>query len=240
MYNPNDYTRGIGSDTMTLERSVSTVLKNVYMWMAAGLAITAILAWFTASTPYYWSLVANNQLWLWGPLVAELGIVIYASARLESMSFTTMMWLMILYAAINGVTMSVILLAYTEESVVTTFATCSATFAAMAFIGHTTNTDMTSWGKYFMMALIGIIIASIANWFMGSSTLASAINYLGVFLFVGLTAYDAQKIKNMVEYNYQSGAIDMRKLALWGSLSLYLDFINMFIYLLRIMGSRRD
>lgn len=240
MYNPDDYTRGSGTENLTLDKAVSQVLSNVYGWMAVGLAITALVAMGIAATPYYWQLCASSQIFLWIPIIAELAIVFIVGAKINTMSFSTMTLLMILYAALNGVTMAAIFLIYTAESIATTFVTCAATFGAMCFVGHTTRTDMTSWGKYFMMALIGIIIASVVNWFVGSSGLALFISYAGVLLFVGLTAYDAQKIKLMVQQNYQYGSLDMRKLALWGSLTLYLDFINLFIYLLRILGSRRD
>lgn len=240
MYNPADYTRGMGVETMTAERAVSAVLKNVYGWMALALALTATVAMGLASWPGFMPLLAQNSLLLWLPMILELGIVIYMTARLEKMSFGSMAILMAVYSALNGVTMSFIFFAYTTESIASTFWVCAATFGVMAFLGHTTSTDMTSWGKYFMMCLVGIIVASLVNMFMHSDGLSLFLSYAGVLLFVGLTAYDAQKIKKAVEYNHQMGTLDMRKLALWGSLTLYLDFINLFLYLLRIMGNRRD
>ena len=239
MYNPDDYTRGMGEQTLTLEGAVSQVLRNVYGWMAVGLAITAVVAMAVASMPAFWMFAAEHQFVFWVPMIAEIGIVIYASARLQSMSFTTMAVLMAVYSALNGLTMSVIFLAYTMQSIAATFFTCAATFGAMCFVGHTTKTNMNSWGKYFLMALIGLIIATVVNYFLQSPGLELFISYAGVLLFVGLTAYDAQKIKEMVAQNYQYGSMDMRKLALWGSLSLYLDCINLFLHLLRIMGERK-
>lgn len=240
MYNKNEHTLGMGEQTMTLEGAVSSVLKNVYGWMAVALAITAAVAMGIAATPYYWELCAQNQIFLWLPMIVELGLVVAVSAMVNRLSFGMMALLLAAYSALNGVTMAAIFLVYTEESVATTFLTCAGTFGAMCLVGHTTKTDMTSWGKYFLMGLIGIIIASVVNWFVHSSSLAYFLNYAGVLLFVGLTAYDAQKIKSQVALNYQYGAMDMRKVALMGSLTLYLDFINLFLYLLRIMGSRKD
>lgn len=239
MYNPDDYTRGMNAEALTVNRAVNKVLVNVYGWMAGALALTALVAWFVSNTNY-WQMAIENQMLLWVPLIAELGIVFYMGMRLQQMAFRTMAVLMAVYSAINGLTMSSLLLVYTAESVASTFAVCSAMFGTMCFLGHTTKTDMTAWGKYFMMAIIGLIVASIVNIFLGNSMLAMGISYLGVLLFVGLTAYDAQKIRVMVEQNYYNRTLDMNKLALWGSLSLYLDFVNLFIYLLRIMGNRRN
>ena len=157
-----------------------------------------------------------------------------------SMQFSTAMIMYGAYSVLNGINMSAIFMVYTSSSIATTFGVCAATFAAMAFVGHTTKTDLTSWGKYLLMALIGLIIATVVNMFVESDSLSRLIPYVGVFLFVGLTAYDAQKIKLMVEGNLTMGSDALQRIALLGALSLYLDFINLFIYLLRIMGSRRD
>lgn len=242
MYNSNDYQTGYNRQayTTSVTSATSAVLKNVYAWMAGALAITAIVAYGVSISTAALQLIFGNQLVFWGLMIAELALVFILSARIMKLEFSTAMLMFGAYSVLNGINMASLFLIYTGESIVTTFGVCAATFGAMAFIGHTTKTDMTSWGKYFIMALIGLVIATLVNMFVQNQGFSLLLSYLGVFLFIGLTAYDAQKIKNMVEGNINAGTDVMQRIALLGALSLYLDFINLFLYLLRIMGNRRD
>ena len=180
----------------------------------------------------------TNQILFWGLIIAEFALVIGVSSAINKLSLTTATLMFVLYSIINGALLSFIFLAYTQSSIATVFFITAGTFAAMAFVGYTTKTDLSSLGKYLLMALIGIIIATLVNvFFVKSSILDLGISYLGVLIFVGLTAYDTQKIKNMLLQAPDAGE-QAQKYALLGALSLYLDFINLFIYLLRIFGKR--
>jgi FtsH-binding integral membrane protein len=183
--------------------------------------------------------IVTNQILFWGLVIAELGLVIGLSAAINKLSLTTATLMFVLYSLINGATMSFIFLAYTASSVTNVFLITAGTFAAMAAFGYFTKTDLTSLGKILMMALIGVIIATIVNIFTKSEGLTVILNYVGVLVFVGLTAYDSQKIKQMLQTALDASE-SSQKIALLGALSLYLDFINLFLYLLRILGSRRD
>ena len=212
--------------------------RKVYTWMALALAITGITSYGVASSPNLLNLIFSNQILFWGMLIAEFGLVMFLSARLGKLSLTTATMLFILYSVLNGATMASIFIVYTMSSIAKTFFICAGTFAAMAIYGYTTKRDLSSIGKLLIMALIGLIIASIVNMFMKSTGFDMIISYVGVLIFVGLTAWDTQKIKNWL-----AGADMMdesaQKIALLGALSLYLDFINLFLYMLRIFG-RRD
>ena len=213
------------------------LMRKVYLWMALALFITGITAYGVASSPNLIESIVTNRLLFFGMIFAELGLVIYLSARLHKLSLTSATLLFILYSILNGATLSVILLVYTLASIAKTFFICAGTFAVMAVYGYTTKRDLSSMGKLLLMALIGLIIATLVNIFLKSSGLDMIISYVGVLVFVGLTAWDTQKIKQMlstVEFMDESA----QKMALIGSLSLYLDFINMFLYMLRIFGSR--
>ena len=183
--------------------------------------------------------IFTNQILFWGLLIAELGLVIGLSAAINKLSLTVATLMFVLYSVINGATMSFIFLAYTASSITNVFFITAGTFAAMALFGYFTKTDLTSMGKILMMALIGVIIASVVNIFTKSEGLSIILNYIGVLVFVGLTAYDTQKIKQMMLMAPDAGE-GSQKIALLGALSLYLDFINLFLYLLRIFGGRRD
>lgn len=214
------------------------LMRKVYTWMALALAITGITSYGVASSPNLLNLIFSNQILFWGMLIAEFGLVMFLSARLGKLSLTTATMLFILYSVLNGATMASIFIVYTMSSIAKTFFICAGTFAAMAIYGYTTKRDLSSIGKLLIMALIGLIIASIVNMFMKSTGFDMIISYVGVLIFVGLTAWDTQKIKNWL-----AGADMMdesaQKIALLGALSLYLDFINLFLYMLRIFG-RRD
>lgn len=176
---------------------------------------------------------------MWGLVIAEFALVIGISAAINRLSLATATLMFVAYSVINGAMLSSIFMIYTAASIASVFFITAATFAVMALIGYTTKTDLTSVGKLLFMALIGLVIATIVNMFIGSSTLTMICSYVGVLIFVGLTAYDSQKIKNMLMQAPDAGE-SSQKLALLGALTLYLDFINLFIYLLRIFGDRRD
>lgn len=215
------------------------LMRKVYLWMTLALAITGFMAYYVASNEAILTAIITNQIVFWGLVIGELALVFGLSAAINRLSLTTATLMFVLYSVLNGATMSFIFLAYTASSITNVFFITAGTFAVMALFGYFTKTDLTSWGKILMMALVGIIIASIVNVFTKSEGLAVILNYLGVLVFVGLTAYDSQKIKEMLQQAPDAGE-GAQKVALLGALSLYLDFINLFLYLLRILGSRRD
>lgn len=215
------------------------LMRKVYLWMTLALAITGFTAYYVATNETLLTLLLTNQILFWGLLIGEIALVLGLSAAINRLSLTTATLMFVLYSVINGATMSFIFLAYTASSITNVFFITAGTFAAMALFGYFTKTDLSSLGKYLLMALIGIIIATIVNIFTKSEGLAVILNYLGVLVFVGLTAYDSQKIKELLMQAPDAGE-SAQKMALLGALSLYLDFINLFLYLLRILGSRRD
>lgn len=226
--------------TSDLPATFAKVMHNVYTWMALGLAMTALTAMIVADSPALVYAIFTNKVLFWGMLLGELGLVFILSARINKMSFATAGLMFALYAIVNGVTLSSVLLAFTSESVTSTFLVTAGTFGAMSLIGYTVKKDLTGLGNILFMLLIGLIIATLVNIFMHSSGLAMIMNYAGVIIFVGLTAYDTQKIKLMVSEASLYGETDeVNKLALMGSLALYLDFVNLFLYLLRFLGDRK-
>ena len=229
--------------TMTRERELSMsaafpiLMRKVYVWMTLALVITGATAYGVATSPGLMMTIATNQLLFWGLIIAEFGLVIAISAAINKLSLSTATLLFILYSVINGATLSFIFAVYTMSSIASVFFITAGTFAVMAVVGYTTKKDLTSMGKILLMALIGIIIATVVNIFLKSTGLEMIVSYLGVLIFVGLTAYDSQKIKLMLQTAPDAGE-GAQKLALLGALSLYLDFVNLFIYLLRIFGRR--
>jgi FtsH-binding integral membrane protein len=227
---------------------VNDFVRSVYNWMAIGLALTGFIAYFVANNASLLSLlfqVAGNQLrptmLFYGLIIGELALVFILSARVQKMQASTATAMFVLYAALNGATLSMIFLAYTSTSIVSTFFICAATFVACSIYGWITKRDLTSFGGFLFMGLIGIIIASVVNMFIRSSAMHMIISYIGVFVFIGLTAYDTQHIKNMAMTQPDGlEAAVVRKGAILGALKLYLDFINLFLMLLRIFGSGRD
>ena len=215
------------------------LMRKVYLWMTLALVITGFTAFGIASNPGIAYAIVTNRLLFWGLIIAEFGLVIRISGAINKLSAVTATLLFVLYSIVNGATLSVIFMAYTMSSIASVFFITAGLFGVMAFIGYTTKTDLTSIGKILFMALIGIILATIVNLFVGSSMLNMIVSYIGVVIFTGLTAYDSQKIKNML-YNADSMDEGMQKIALLGSLTLYLDFINLFLMLLRIFGGNRD
>lgn len=215
------------------------LMRKVYLWMTMALAITGFTAYYVAHNESLLMTILTNQILFWGLIIGELVLVVALSAAINKLSLTVATLMFVLYSVINGATMAYIFLIYTASSVTNVFLITAGTFAAMALFGYFTKTDLTSMGKILLMALIGVIIATIVNVFTKSEGLAVILNYVGVLVFVGLTAYDSQKIKQMLLTAPDAGEAS-QKIALLGSLSLYLDFINLFLYLLRILGSRRD
>lgn len=224
-----------------LEMSLAfpVLMRKVYLWMTLALAITGFTAYYVATNETLLTALYTNQILFWGLVIGELALVFGLSAAINKLSLTTATLMFVLYSVVNGATMSFIFLVYTASSITSVFLITAFTFAVMAFLGYFIKIDLTSMGKILMMALIGIIIATIVNIFLKSSGMAMILNYLGVLVFVGLTAYDSQKIKQMLLMAPDAGE-GAQKIALLGALSLYLDFINLFIYLLRILGTRRD
>jgi hypothetical protein len=209
--------------------------------MAIGLALTGVVAFYVSNSPSIQQLIFGNRLVFFGLIIGELALVFSLAARVNKMQASTATGLFVLYAALNGATLSSIFLVYTQASITSTFFICAATFVACSVFGMTTKRDLTSMGGFLMMGLIGIIIASVVNMFLRSSGMSIIISYVGVIVFVGLTAYDTQKLKTMaLDQPAGLGAGVIRKGAILGALSLYLDFINLFLMLLRIFGSTRD
>ena len=224
---------------LEMSAAFPVLMRKVYVWMTLALVITGFTAFYVAHSETLLTAIVTNQILFWGLIVAELGLVIGLSAAINKLSLTVATLLFVLYSVINGATMSFIFLVYTASSITNVFFITAGTFAAMALFGYFTKADLSSLGKILMMALIGIIIATIVNIFTKSTGLAMILNYLGVLVFVGLTAYDSQKIKQMLMHAPDAGEA-AQKVALLGALSLYLDFINLFLYLLRIFGGRRE
>ncbi len=213
-------------------------IRRVYNWMALGLAVTAIVALYAVNSGLIFRLLGNPMIMLL-LIVGEFGLVIALSAAIGRFQSSTALFMFFAYSFLNGLTLSTIFLIYTKASIASTFFVTAGTFAAMSLYGYTTKRDLTSMGSFLMMGLIGIIIASFVNFFFSSPAFYWLITYAGIAVFVGLTAYDAQKIKEMAYAGF-SGSEDERKGAVIGALRLYLDFINLFLLLLRIFGSRRD
>lgn len=217
-----------------------TLMGKVYLWMTLALAVTGLTSLYVASSPGLVQSIFASRGTFWLLVIAELALVFILSARIMKISFSTAGIMFALYSVLNGVTMSFIFIAYTSTSIATAFFVTAGMFAAMSFIGFVTKKDLSSFGSFFTMALIGLIIASVVNIFLNSSVMYWIITYVGVLLFVGLTAYDTQKIKQMlIEYGDEVND-STQKLALIGSLSLYLDFINLFLYILRLFGNNKE
>ncbi|MCB0107676.1 MAG: Bax inhibitor-1/YccA family protein [Caldilineaceae bacterium] len=217
----------------------NTLFQQVYGWMAGGLALTGLIAWYVSQSDALLSLVFGNQIVFFGLIIAELALVFGLSWGLTRMTATMATGAFLLYAALNGVTMAFIFLVYTNESIASTFLVTAGTFGAISMYGYTTKRDLTSWGTYLFMALIGLILASLVNIFLQSSAIYWITTYAGVLIFVGLTAYDTQKIKELSARIDARDTENFQKMAIMGALRLYLDFINLFLYLLRILGKRR-
>lgn len=224
---------------LEMSSAFPVLMRKVYLWMTLALVITGFTAYYVAHNETLLTALVSNQILFWGLVIGEFALVVGLSAAINKLSLTMATLMFVIYSVINGATLSFIFLIYTYSSITNVFFITAGTFAVMALIGYFIKVDLSSMGKILMMALIGIIIATIVNIFTKSEGLAMILNYLGVLVFVGLTAYDSQKIKQMMMAAPDAGEV-AQKMALLGALSLYLDFINLFLYLLRIFGARRD
>ena len=218
---------------------VATLMRNVYIWMTLALVITGLTAMVTAKSEALMTFIFTNNWALIALMILQLGLVFYFSARINRMSFSTATAVFILYSAITGLTFSSIFVVFSMSSIATTFFITAGMFAAMALVGSFTKKDLSGMGKFALMALIGLIIAGIVNMFLRNAMMDFIVSGIGVLVFAGLTAYDSQKIRQMLQMQSEINE-STQKLALLGSLSLYLDFINIFLYLLRFFGSSRD
>lgn len=213
-------------------------MTKVYGWMSFALAVTGFVAMYTASSPALLEMVFGNMWTLLGIILVEFAMVGALAGWVNRISASTATLIFVLYSALNGVVLSGIFLVYTSESISSTFFITAGTFGAMSFYGYTTKTDLTKWRNILVMGVFGLIIASLVNMFMRSSMLSLITSCFGVLIFVGLTAYDTQKIKNMNIIGNE-GTDEDKKEAIMGALTLYLDFINLFLYLLRLFGKRK-
>jgi hypothetical protein len=225
-----------GTD-MPVASALPALMRKVYVWMTLALVITGFTAYAVATSPALLMAIVGNRFVLLGLIVAELALVVGISGAINRLSLTAATLMFVLYSVINGATLSVVFLAFTMSSITSVFFITAGTFATMALVGYTTKKDLTSMGRMLFMALIGLVIATVVNMFMRNSGLDMILNYVGVLVFVGLTAYDTQKIKEQLMMAGDAGEA-WQKMALVGALTLYLDFINLFLYLLRILGKR--
>jgi len=221
-----------------------TFVAGVFTWMFVALGITALTAWWFATTPSLLQLLISPEGGMtitgWVVMLAPLLLVFVMSGGASRMSAATMLLLFVIFSVLMGASLSFILLMYTGASIAKTFVITSGMFGVMAIVGYTTKTDLTKFGSIMFMGLIGIIIASVVNMFMHSGTMEYIISFLGVLIFTGLTAYDVQKIKRIgAQVGGNSSDDNVRKMMLFGALSLYLDFINLFLFLLRFFGNRK-
>ena len=218
--------------------AIAIFMNQVYLWMTAGLALTALVAWQVASSPAILELVFSNSILLIGLVIAQFGLVIALSAAVHRFSATTATGLFLLYSALTGVTLSSIFVVYSMGSIASTFLVTAGTFGAMSVYGAVTKRDLTSMGSFLFMGLIGLVIAMVVNIFLQSDMMSFVISAIGVLIFTGLTAYDTQKLRQMGASAPLDDSTAIRRGAILGALTLYLDFINLFLMLLRLMGNR--
>lgn len=237
----SSYIKSYTNSARALDRpaAFALLMRKVYTWMTLALAVTGLTAYYCSLNFEVINAITSNSLVFWGIIIAQLGAVMYLSARIYHMSLTTAGIVFLLYAVLTGVTFSFIFRVFTMESIASTFFITAGTFGAMSLVGYFIKKDLSAIGRFLIMALIGLIIASIVNIFLQSSGLTLICTYAGVLIFSGLTAYDTQKIKQMFLMHGAEMNESTMKLALMGSLTLYLDFINLFLYLLRIFGDRK-
>ena len=225
----------IGATTVETQERTRSFIRSVYAWMFGGLLLTAASSLWVANSPAMQQLIFGNPAMPWVLFIAELGLVMYLSFRITKMSPGAAAASFLVFALLNGLTMSAIFMVYTTGSIIQAFASAAGMFGAMSVYGMVTKRDLTSWGSFFFMGLIGIVICSVINFFVQSSALSYTISIVGVFVFLGLTAWDTQKLKS-----YATMPELRENLAVFGALALYLDFINLFLFLLRIFGGRRN
>jgi FtsH-binding integral membrane protein len=223
-----------------LQEIFSKAMTQVYLWMAMGLMVTAVVSVVVVSSPFLLGLVFSSTLVFWGLLILELILVMAVSRVAMTVSSGAGLALFFVYAAVNGLTLSVIFLVYDLGTIGLAFITTAVTFGVMSVVGYTTKQDLTRWGGLLFMALIGLIIASVVNLFLASTALDWVITYAGILIFLGLTVYDTNRIKKMTYALAAQGEINIiDRVAVMGALRLYLDFINLFLYILRLLGRRR-
>lgn len=232
-------TKNITRENSVSKAAQSTLMRSVYTWMTLALVITGLTAMYMAKSLTLLNMMMQNSIMFWGLLIAEVALVMYLSVRINKISFTTATLLFIAYSILNGATLSILFLLYTMSSIATTFFVTAGTFGVMALYGYITKKDLTRIGNLCLMGVIGIIIATVVNIFINNSMMDMVISYIGVLLFIGLTAYDSQKIKHLLSSDDIEVNETTQKIAVMGALTLYLDFINLFIYLLRILGDRK-
>ena len=226
-------------DTYTVRSAVSAILKNVYLWMTMALLISGFTAMLVAGNPVLIEKIFAGRGTLFLLFLAQFGLIWLISSRIGTISFTTATLLFIAYSLLTGVTLSSIFVLFTVGSIASVFFITAGTFASVSIYGFITKKDLSTWRSYLLMGLIGLIIASIVNWFLASELMYWIISYVGVIIFVGLTAYDTQKIKQLASACYAENDETQNKVALLGAITLYLDFINLFLYILRIFGKRK-
>lgn len=222
------------TSSSTIAHTQINIINQAFIWMCVGLGASTISSLYVASSPTLLQMIYGNMIVFYGLIIGELALVFFLNLRIQKMSYAAAMTGFLAYSVLNGVTISAIFLIYTATSIVTTFGAAAALFGAMAVYGYTTQRDLTKIGNLAIMALIGVIIASIVNMFLKSSMFGYILSYVAIAVFVGLTAYDTQKLKRM------SGFGNSANLGILGALMLYLDFINIFLNLLNILGKRRD
>lgn len=228
---------GTGGDAATADERVTSFLKRVYGWMFVGLSVTAVVALFIASQPALVEAIARNGFLFFGLIIAQLGLVWWISARAGTLNPSTAASLFLVYSATNGITFSLVLLAYTGSSIASAFLTAAGMFGALALFGTVTKRSLAGIGQFAFMGLIGIIIASVVGFFWQNDALQFLISAVGVIVFTGLTAYDAQRLKGMA---LAVEGPQLGSYAISGALALYLDFVNLFLMILRLIGGRRD
>jgi len=233
----NTYNRNEDLSSPQAGVNLQPVMRQVYTWMLLGTLVTAFMAYFTVSTPLI--TLAANRFILFGAMLAEFGLVMGISWGFSRISSGTAMALFILYAALNGFTLSIVLLVFTGASIVAAFVSTSALFGAMTILGYTTKVDLTKMGTFLMMGVFGLLIAMVVNMFINSGPMDTLISMAGVLIFTGLTAYDTQRIGRMANRMGDQSSEAIAKVAIMGALKLYLDFINMFLFVLRLFGRRR-
>ncbi|TPG63889.1 Bax inhibitor-1/YccA family protein [Ewingella americana] len=233
------YPRSNGSIVERANTGIQAYMAQVYGWMTCGLLLTAFVAWYASNSYAIQSFVFSSQITFFGLIIAQLALVFVISGMVNRLSGTVATGLFMLYSALTGLTLSSIFTVYTGESIFGTFIVAGGMFGAMSVYGYVTKRDLSGIGSMLFMALIGLVLASLVNMWLKSSGLANIISYAGVLIFVGLTAYDTQKLKNMGAQLSADDKDNFRKYSIVGALTLYLDFINLFLMLLRIFGNRR-
>ena len=233
------YPRSNDSIVQRAGTGMQTYMAQVYGWMTCGLLLTAFVAWYAANTPAVLKLVLSSQITFYGLIIAQLGLVFVISGMVNRLSGTVATGLFMLYSALTGLTLSSIFIVYSGGSIASTFVISAGMFGAMSLYGYVTKRDLSGFGSILFMGLIGILLATLVNIWLKSDALTRAVTYIGVIVFVGLTAYDTQKLKNIGEQLSPDDKDGFRKYAIVGALTLYLDFINLFLMMLRLLGNRR-